>query len=138
MAAGPEFRSNGLTIPGYTLRVLARLESPFDLIAEWTAYLPLEVVLGNCRPLLAAGSVEPFRAATGRTGCVLMHWRDIPWLGRDIVVRGAAFWGTKEYLRYATPDNPTDSPPFWWMGRPANADDYFEAFGRALAAERLR
>lgn len=40
-------RDFGLEITGFTDEVLRRLKPPYDLIAEWSQYVPLEVLLNR-------------------------------------------------------------------------------------------
>lgn len=45
MKAQLQLRPGRLTIPGFTDVIVSRLAEPFDIIMEWTRYVPLEQLL---------------------------------------------------------------------------------------------
>lgn len=77
--------------------LIALLESPYDLIAEWTRYVPLAVVLS-----LHIGMLGPYDDR--RDGTVTMKWSAARTIGKDYVVPFDLYERTWFYLKSESAD----------------------------------
>jgi hypothetical protein len=80
----------GIMIAGLTDSTLARLPEPFDLVLEWTKYVPLDAVLW-------AHGFSLIDCNERNDGTVLLYWSDIPKIGQDYIIPANLYRRTLEY-----------------------------------------
>lgn len=84
-------REYGIAIPGITDEVLKRLPPPYDLIAEWSQYVPLSQLLNIFWATLAL-------RADNDDGTVTLQWLGVPHVDEEYVIPLDLYARTNRYV----------------------------------------